>query len=49
MDSVDARAADEWLVKLAYELDGRRPDYSDLPHGPDHSGDILRLAEKYPE
>lgn len=50
MDSVDARAADEWLVKLAHELDGRRPDYLVISHmEPDHSGSILRLAERYPE
>ena len=48
MDSVDARAADEWLAKLAHELDGRRPDYLVISHmEPDHS--ILRLAERYPE
>ena len=28
MDSVDARAADEWLAKLAHELDGRSPTTS---------------------
>ena len=50
MDSVDARAADEWLAKLAHELDGRRPDYLVISHmEPDHSGSILRLAEKYQE
>ena len=50
MDSVDARAADEWLAKLAHELDGRRPDYLVISHmEPDHSGSILRLAERYPE
>ena len=50
MDSVDARAADEWLAKLAHELDGRSPDYLVISHmEPDHSGSILRLAEQYPE
>ena len=50
MDSVDARAADEWLAKLAHELDGRSPDYLVISHmEPDHSGSILRLAEKYQE
>ena len=50
MDSVDARAADEWLAKLAHELDGRRPDYLVISHmEPDHSGSILRLAERCPE
>ena len=50
MDSVDTRAADEWLAKLAHELDGRSPDYLVISHmEPDHSGSILRLAEKYQE
>ena len=50
MDSVDARAADEWLAKLAHELNGRSPDYLVISHmEPDHSGSILRLAERYPE
>ena len=50
MDSVDARAADEWLAKLAHELDGRSPDYLVISHmEPDHSAKILRLAEKYQE
>ena len=50
MDSVDARTADEWLAKLAHELDGRSPDYLVISHmEPDHSGSILRLAEKYQE
>ena len=31
MDSVDARAADEWLAKLAHELDGRSPTTSLSP------------------
>ena len=44
------RAADEWLAKLAHELDGRSPDYLVISHmEPDHSGSILRLAEKYQE
>ncbi len=48
MDSVDARAADEWLAKLAHELDGRSPDYLVISHieEPDHSGGVLRLAKK---
>ena len=50
MDSVDTRAADEWLAKLVHELDGRSPDYLVISHmEPDHSGSILRLAERYPE
>ena len=50
MDSVDVRAADEWLAKLTHELNGRSPDYLVISHmEPDHSGSILRLAEKYQE
>ena len=49
MDSVDARAADEWLAKLAHSWTGavRLPRY--LAHGAGYSGSILRLAEKYQE
>ena len=50
MDSVDVRAADEWLAKLAHELDGRSPDYLVISHmEPDHSGSLMRLAQEYPE
>ena len=49
MDSVDARAADEWLAKLAHELDGRSPDYLVIAHGAGPLRQILRLAEKYQE
>ena len=50
MDSVDARAAEEWLSNVARVLEGRSPDYLMVTHmEPDHSGSLLRLAQKYPE
>ncbi|MEI3406214.1 MAG: hypothetical protein V8Q79_06445 [Christensenellales bacterium] len=39
MDSVDARAAGEWLSNVAQVLEGRNPDYLVVTHmEPDHSG-----------
>ena len=50
MDSVDARAAEEWLSSVAQVLEGRSPDYLVVTHmEPDHSGSLMRLAQKYPE
>ena len=50
MDSVDARAAEEWLSNVARVLEGRNPDYLVVTHmEPDHSGSLMRLAQKYPE
>ena len=50
MDSVDARAAEEWLSNVAQVLEGRNPDYLVVTHmEPDHSGSLMRLAQKYPE
>ena len=50
MDSVDARAAEEWLSNVAQVLEGRSPDYLVVTHmEPDHSGSLMRLAQKYPE
>lgn len=50
MDSVDARATEEWLSNVARVLEGRRPDYLVVTHmEPDHSGSLMRLAQKYPE
>ena len=38
MDSVDARAAEEWLSNVARVLEGRSPDYLVVTHmEPDHS------------
>ena len=50
MDSVDARAEEEWLSNVAQVLEGRNPDYLVVTHmEPDHSGSLMRLAQKYPE
>ena len=50
MDSVDARAAEEWLSNVAQVLEGRNPDYLVVTHmEPDHSGSLMQLAQKYPE
>ena len=50
MDSVDARAAEEWLSNVAQVLEERSPDYLVVTHmEPDHSGSLMRLAQKYPE
>ena len=50
MDSVDARATEEWLSNVARVLEGRRPDYLVVTHmEPDHSGSLMQLAQKYPE
>ena len=50
MDSVDARAAEDWISNVAQVLEGRSPDYLVVTHmEPDHSGSLMRLAQKYPE
>lgn len=50
MDTVDRRAAAEWLAHLEAELRGRSPDYLVVQHlEPDHAGSIGLLLEKYPE
>lgn len=50
MDSVDARFGGEWLANLDKELSGRKPDYLVVQHmEPDHSANIAKFAEKYPE
>ena len=50
MDTVDARFGDEWLANLAAALNGRRPDYLIVQHmEPDHSANILRFTETYPD
>ena len=50
MDSVDARAAEDWLSNVAQVLEGRSPDYLVVTHmEPDHSGSLMRIAQKYPE
>ena len=50
MDTVDARKSDEWFQHLRAELNGRTPDYLVVSHlEPDHSANIQRFAEAYPE
>ena len=50
MDSVDQNFGDEWLKKIETVLGGKKPDYLVVHHiEPDHSANILKFAEKYPE
>ena len=50
MDTVDARKGDEWLANVKEALDGKAPDYLVISHmEPDHSANIFRLLEEYPE
>lgn len=50
MDTVDVNFGDEWLKNLAAALGGRKPDYLVIQHmEPDHSANIVKLAEAYPE
>ncbi|MCD8214822.1 MAG: FprA family A-type flavoprotein [Clostridiales bacterium] len=49
MDTVDKRACEEWFKNLEEALNGKAPDYIVISHmEPDHSSNIARLAEKYP-
>ena len=49
MDTVDRRGTGAWLQNLERELAGRAPDYLVTLHmEPDHAGNLLTLAEKYP-
>lgn len=50
LDTVDARATDEWLHNLTEALGERKPEYLVVSHmEPDHGANIARLAMKYPE
>ena len=50
MDTVDKRATDEWFKNLDNALEGKKPDYLVISHlEPDHSANIEKLAEKFPE
>lgn len=50
MDTVDRNFCDEWLANLENVLGGRTPDYLVVHHmEPDHSANIHRFAEKYPD
>lgn len=50
MDTVDAHFTDEWLSNIAAALGERKPDYLVVQHmEPDHSANIAKFAETYPE
>ena len=50
MDTVDARATDEWLTNLEVALAGRTVDYLVVSHmEPDHAANIKSLIDKYPQ
>lgn len=58
MDTVDARASEEWLANLERELENIsrqrggecRPDYLVVSHlEPDHAANIQRVCKKYPD
>ncbi len=49
MDTVDARATDEWLANLETALAGKTVDYLVVSHmEPDHASNIKNLMDKYP-
>lgn len=49
MDTVDARATDEWLSNLEAALAGKDVDYLVVSHmEPDHASNIKNLMDKYP-
>ena len=50
IDTVDARATEQWADNLDNALDGRKPDYLIISHmEPDHASNIQLFAEKYPQ
>ena len=50
LDTVDRKFGDVWLGNLEETLEGRVPDYLVVHHmEPDHSANIARFLEKYPE
>jgi len=50
MDTVDKRATDEWLKNVEEDLKNEKPHYLVVSHlEPDHSANIEKLVEKYPE
>ncbi|MBE6071587.1 MAG: FprA family A-type flavoprotein [Clostridium butyricum] len=49
MDTVDARATDEWLNNLEKAVDGQTVDYLIISHlEPDHAANIKKIIERYP-
>lgn len=50
MDTVDERFGEEWLKNIKGCLNGRKPDYLVVLHmEPDHSANIAKFAEEFPE
>lgn len=50
MDTVDARATDEWVENVEKALDGKEPAYLVISHlEPDHASNIALIANKYPD
>lgn len=50
MDTVDAAFGEEWLANIAEVLGDKAPDYLIVQHmEPDHSANIAKFTEKYPE
>jgi flavorubredoxin len=50
MDTVDARATEEWIKNLNQVLEGRKADYLIVSHmEPDHAANIQKLMEMFPE
>ena len=50
LDTVDEGFGAEWLNRLQAELAGRKPDYLVIHHmEPDHSANLVRFLEQYPE
>ncbi|MGN0086123.1 MAG: FprA family A-type flavoprotein [Alloprevotella sp.] len=50
IDTVDPRKGDEWLDRLQEALQGSQPHYLVISHmEPDHSGNISRLLQRYPD
>ncbi|ADU21999.1 FprA family A-type flavoprotein [Ruminococcus albus] len=50
MDTADKRVSDVWLANVKKALGGRKADYLVVQHvEPDHSGNIAKLMEEYPD
>ena len=50
MDTVDVNFGEEWLANVAEILGDRKPDYLVVQHmEPDHSANITKFVEAYPE
>ena len=50
MDTVDARFGEEWIANLRGVLKDRTPSFLIIQHmEPDHSANIVRFMEEFPE